>query len=460
MNPLLEPLLKAAPGVVLFGVRIWFWLRLLLRPTPRYPFPAWPLAAEACHLAPLGGDAWVARGEGKEADLRVRFQTWSVGTNVHGTRVFIDAPDRWIVSLGLSREGLATERAKERGAREIETGDDAFDDAFYVTGPETAVRAVLDDATRRLLLGLLVEVDLEIVNGQLRGQVAYGGGVVSLHARLLSRTLPVLFDAARRLRRPSDIVARLAHNARTDRSDRARRENLLCLARDYPDAETTRETIRAACTDPSSEVRVRAAVALGEEGRPVLLALVRDPDEDDLPTARALATLGDRLATDEVGTLLGHALRAHRMETARECLLRLGRHGDEGAVAAIAKVMAVDRGPLAVAAAQALAKSGRPEAEAPLLAALAHGSPELRREAATALGRVGSPASVLALKDIESRDADDATRRAARQAVAAIQSRLPGASAGQLSLASTDAGALSLAEDESGRLSLDQPRKP
>ena len=40
------------------------------------------------------------------------------------------------------------------------------------------------------------------------------------------------------------------------------------------------------------------------------------------------------------------------------------------------------------------------------------------------------------------------------QAVAAIQSRLPGASPGQLSLAATDAGALSLAEDESGRLSL------
>jgi hypothetical protein len=66
---------------------------------------------------------------------------------------------------------------------------------------------------------------------------------------------------------------------------------------------------------------------------------------------------------------------------------------------------------------------------------------------------------VLPLKEIETQYRDDATRRAARQAVASIQSRLPGASPGQLSLASADAGALSLAEDETGRLSLDGDRK-
>ena len=44
--------------------------------------------------------------------------------------------------------------------------------------------------------------------------------------------------------------------------------------------------------------------------------------------------------------------------------------------------------------------------------------------------------------------------RATRQAIADIQSRLPGASHGQLSLAATEVGRLSLAQAEAGELSL------
>jgi hypothetical protein len=66
---------------------------------------------------------------------------------------------------------------------------------------------------------------------------------------------------------------------------------------------------------------------------------------------------------------------------------------------------------------------------------------------------------VLPLKEIEARHRDEATRRAAREAVAAIQARLAGASPGQLSLAAADAGALSVADDETGRLTLDDPTR-
>ena len=83
----------------------------------------------------------------------------------------------------------------------------------------------------------------------------------------------------------------------------------------------------------------------------------------------------------------------------------------------------------------------------------------MRAAAARALGRFGTSACVLPLKEVETRYPDEATRRAAREAVAAIQARLAGASPGQLSLARGDAGALSLAEDEAGRLSLDEEGK-
>ena len=75
--------------------------------------------------------------------------------------------------------------------------------------------------------------------------------------------------------------------------------------------------------------------------------------------------------------------------------------------------------------------------------------------AASALGRVGSSAAVLPLKEAaESFSHDPELRRATRQAIAGIQSRVQGASPGQLSLAGAEAGQLSLAEAEAGQLSL------
>lgn len=75
--------------------------------------------------------------------------------------------------------------------------------------------------------------------------------------------------------------------------------------------------------------------------------------------------------------------------------------------------------------------------------------------AADALGRIGSVGAVLPLKEAaESSWFDRDFRRAARQAVAEIQSRLQGALPGQLSLAGTEAGQLSLAQAETGQLSL------
>jgi len=176
--------------------------------------------------------------------------------------------------------------------------------------------------------------------------------------------------------------------------------------------------------------------------------------------ARAVAALGDRISTPDLQAVLSHALRTRRVEAARSCLHAFGRRADPQGIKALARVLTVEKGELAVAAAQALAETGEEAAQPLLLGALAHDRPSLHAACAEALGRVGTAGAILPLKDLEKRSRDDATRRAARQAVAAIQSRLPGASAGQLSLAAADAGALSLAEDETGRLSLDDDRKP
>jgi HEAT repeat protein len=413
----------------------------------------WMAAAQACGLTAVNRSTWSSGPDARDRPLSVSFDFWSAGDEVRGTLLAVRAPDD-AVRLGLVPESAATERAKRRGAREIETGDATFDDEFFVTGPVAAVRAVLDDGTRSILSALRVEVDLEVAQGVLRGRIRNEGRSDDLHGLLLSRTLPLLLAAARRLRRPEDVAAALIHNALADREAGVRRENLLALASEYPEDPRTRETLRRALDDPSDTVRVRAAILLADEGRPTLFQIARSEDAEDAATARAITTLGEHLSADDAGLVLRHALRGRRLDSAAACLARLGRHAGAGAITHLARVLAVEKGDLAIAAARALGATGLAQAEAPLLSSLSRELPDLRAAAAEALGRVGSAAAVLPLKDLEARAKDEAVRRAARQAVAAIQARLPGASAGQLSLAPAEAGALSLAEEAGGRLSL------
>ncbi|MGE5198136.1 MAG: HEAT repeat domain-containing protein, partial [Rhodospirillaceae bacterium] len=111
---------------------------------------------------------------------------------------------------------------------------------------------------------------------------------------------------------------------------------------------------------------------------------------------------------------------------------------------------------VAASAARALGRIGDAAAEPALIAALDRGAAAVGVAAAEALGRIGSPQAVVPLRSAASSHLlDGDLRRAARQAVAEIQSRVSGASPGQLSLAGDEAGRLSLVEEEQrGRLSM------
>ena len=90
-----------------------------------------------------------------------------------------------------------------------------------------------------------------------------------------------------------------------------------------------------------------------------------------------------------------------------------------------------------------------------MLRALERDKSVIQVAAANALARVGTAAAVLPLKETAERSRlDPDLFRATRQAIAEIQSRLQGASPGQLSLAGADVGQLSLAQAEAGQLSL------
>lgn len=232
--------------------------------------------------------------------------------------------------------------------------------------------------------------------------------------------------------------------------------NLRLLVREFPGEPGTLDTLRnAAWSDLSLEIRLRAASELGVEGHPVLVALAESM-VDDLVSAQAVSALKQILPFERVRAILDLSLRRRRLQTARACLEVLGYSGDAADIDMLAKVMALEQGELAVTAALALGVTGCAAAEPPLILALqGETTDDVRVAAAKALGRVGSAAAVLPLKEATERSAGNPEiLRALRQAIAEIQSRLPGASPGQLSLAGVEVGQLSLAQAEAGQLSL------
>jgi HEAT repeat protein len=340
----------------------------------------------------------------------------------------------------IRREGSWT------SAREIEIGDGRFDSIFSIEGPARLVFVLLDAEVRRLLTS--VSSDCNLIG------IAGGEILVDLHDFQVTFILPLLLDIARRFAQPLDVAQRLSENARRDPEAGVRLFNLLLLLREFPGEPRTVEALRQACSDPSPNNRLRAATELGAEGRSVLLELA-DSVADDACSAQAVSILEKELSFDHLRGILTGALRRRLHHTAHACLKALGRCGDAEAVAMLVKVMVREEGELAAAAASALGVAGGEAAEPPLIAALQRERIDLQVAAARALGRIGSAAAVLSLKETAERSARDLEiTRATRQAIAEIQSRLQGASPGQLSLAGHEAGQLSLARAEEGQLSI------
>lgn len=421
----------AGLGIGLFGNR------RLLR--------SWQEAAESCGLQVVEASSFVhPRLEARGGRGEVRFEVaGNKGQLVRITVLIPGPPDFRVVRV-------RPQTFFELG-REIEIGDKSFDNEFFIEGPAPMVFALLDAETRRLLLRAKSETRVEISSGELRAESNSSEKVLTL--------LPALLDIGQRLARSRDIPRRLAGNVKGDPEPGVRLQSLILLIHEFPGDPATAEALRAACSDPSPEIRLRAAKELGAEGRDVLFELAESLADDEV-SAEAVSALGRELPFERAKALLERALSPRRFQTCLACLEVLGRSGAAEAVGVLEKVLAEDEVGLAAAAARALGETGSPAAEPPLIRALGSQRSEqadLRVAAANALGRVGSASAVLPLKEVAERSwlvLERELRRAARQAIAEIQSRLEGASPGQLSLAEAEAGRLSLAVDPAGQLSL------
>jgi HEAT repeat protein len=329
-----------------------------------------------------------------------------------------------------------------RQVHDPESGDSQFESRFWISGPGRLVSALLDAETRRLMISL-GSGRLKISDGQVRAEMA---------VEQAPRLLPLLLDIAKRLARPLGVAERLAENVLNDPITEVRLRNLVLLLREAPRDPKTVATLRVACADQNTWIRLRAAGALGAEGHAVLAELTES--EQDAVSEEAVLLLGRNLTLQRTREILAQAVDQHHHRTARACLEPISLGGNAEDVEMLANVMAVQDGELAAAAAQALKTLGSPAAEPSLILALQRKQEDLQVAAAIALGRLGSAAAVLPLKEAAASARRSALRKAAREAVAEIQSRLLGATPGQLSLSGTDAGNLSLAQAEGGELSL------
>jgi len=399
---------------------------------------AWKDVVEACGLQVVGSPGW-SRLSARAGQVSVTIET--CGNKGLYTRIVARVPGPPdFQSVSIRREPLV------RLGQEIEIGDPPLDSTFFIEGPPRLVHALLDAETRHLLMAVNAASRLEISNGALRAD----------HMRdwKVSHVLPLVVKIAQQLAQPMDVMRRLTESAHHDPEARVRFQILLLLIRELPGNAWTLEALRTACSDPSPEIRLLAARNLGSEGRAVLLDLAESL-VDDAVSAKAVSALDHELPFERTRAILTGALRRRHIQTARACLEALGKSEDAAEIELLDKVMTLEQGELAAAAAMALGATENPAAEPSLILALQREQADLRVAAANALGRVGSAAAVLPLKESAERfwlDLD--LRRATRQAIAEIQSRLQGASPGQLSLAGTAAGQLSLAQDEAGQLSL------
>ena len=232
--------------------------------------------------------------------------------------------------------------------------------------------------------------------------------------------------AARLLRLPPDVPARLAENVAADASVSFRLACLKTLLDDYAGYPSTQAGLRAAAASAVPGLQLVAGRALGESGRAVLLALLRRPEIDDSAFSAAV-----------------DALRVIPPELAADLLARSLAHtgpGIAGSLTARSVIEALRRAHGGGAA--SLADAVRSPAE------------EVALEAIGLLGDEGTIDAVPLLEDVAAHHHSAAVRRRAHAAVADVQSRQKGAAPGQVSLSGDQAGEVTLADDAAGRLSV------
>jgi HEAT repeat protein len=255
----------------------------------------------------------------------------------------------------------------------------------------------------------------------------------------------------------------LERNAASDPEPGVRLRNLVALqerARGEVGAQRASET---ALGDADAAVRLAGAVFLGRAGVDAAVAIAETDGVADATRIGALRHVLAHTPPDRALELARRLADTTTGEVRRAAVAVLGSAQDRASTARLIRIAREDtEAPTLFAVAKALAEIGDPAAEPALVRLLAHDAPDVATAAARSLAFVGSAAAVEPLRKCIGEAFVEPLRDTARDAIRAIQSRLVGAEAGQLSMSSTSGveGELSLADDqEAGKLSLPERQR-
>lgn len=313
--------------------------------------------------------------------------------------------------------------------RKMRSEDHAFDELVEVFTQDDAALAAMLDAPTRERVRQVCETPGTIRPTDLRLRLPG----FCRDAEVLLRSLDDLLALADELERRAarSVPERLAEIASKDPAPGIRRRCLGLLTERFANTAFAAEAARRAIGDSDSGVRAQAAPieALSKGAGAELMAIVGNEALPENERRDALSRASAVLDRDEILGLYDFALGAGTPAMQRDAIggfARLKARDGISRMAEVATSGAEDE--TLVALAEALAKIGGDEAQPVLVSLLAIESPDVRAAAAKALGRIGSPAAIEALRplSLEPLGHPDA-KAAASDAIAAIRTRHPGA---------------------------------
>lgn len=324
---------------------------------------------------------------------------------------------RFFFSVAAEIPGLTLLRRRFSADRsvEIRLGDERFDRGVRVIGNEGLARALLDEQMRARVYDV-VQMPATLSESCWRHLCSGKQTREQLEQRLW-RLCDVAIEARRKMR---FVPRALCRQVVEDPSADVRLASLDYLTTYHPGEPELPATLATAAQDVDPRVRLRVAIWLKDDARLVKFTLDHELPPD--VRARALHHVWKNATRDDTVAVLN--------DLAMEFRSRL----DPPLVSVWIEVV------------QALE---HPTAQPTLLQLTRSPNRSLRLAALETLGLVANVEVVSVLTELrESREVGDETREAAKLAILAIQSRIPGHLGGALSLAKTDGG-LALVEPAS-----------
>ena len=370
--------------VALFGMAPVVVSAFLIRLRDREQMAFWSRAAREAGLSAIEPRRGLL--EARSGPLEVRIRSYQ-SDDTAGTRVEVWGP-RLAPGLTLRPEGEGTTLGR-RDRKEIEIGDEAFDNVVSVHGPSALALALLDPVVRGAVASLMRGRLSLPAHRQFWASGRFEHGVLRIDVPEEVRPRQSHYSAAELFpgRRAAPTgkqagaagrAARVARPRRSPRGPRTPRRSARleptgraggrceaqdarrCCSGSSRKPPATQAAARATLDDPDADVRLQAAVALGSDGHDVLLRLAGGEGAADATNARAVAALGASLTLAEAQDLLRRALRTRRLLTAKACLSLLGQLGGAEAAQTLAKVLLVEKHELGEAAAAGARGHSRP----------------------------------------------------------------------------------------------------